>query len=272
MTTDPGTTDSITRDADGRIAEDVLCLTCGYNLRSRTADDACPECGSAVSETFDAMLINADATWLLHVQRAAWVMLGSSMLLRGWDDLPSWHWSDSLWWLLSAVFVIAAWRFTAPRFGLSENRHVRAALVLWVVSLTMVQVARMWAPDQPFWTIVWFNLTVFHAIAICLLLYHGARMARLLPAQRLASRARFVMWGYAAVQVLVLLISTLAALVVSSATLMPTATATGWIIVSVAVGVLHMVFTIWAWILLLKLALRLRAITRDRRLAADHSL
>src|SRR4051812_2857525 len=41
MTTDPTTP----------ITTDLLCVGCQYNLRTRTASDACPECGLPIAQT-----------------------------------------------------------------------------------------------------------------------------------------------------------------------------------------------------------------------------
>lgn len=37
-----------------RIGDDLACFGCGYNLRTLSADAACPECGQAVAETVEA--------------------------------------------------------------------------------------------------------------------------------------------------------------------------------------------------------------------------
>ena len=41
----------VTLDADGRIATDLVCDQCGYNLRTLHCTAACPECGCAVGES-----------------------------------------------------------------------------------------------------------------------------------------------------------------------------------------------------------------------------
>ena len=41
----------VTLDADGRIATDLVCDQCGYNLRTLHHTAACPECGCAVGES-----------------------------------------------------------------------------------------------------------------------------------------------------------------------------------------------------------------------------
>jgi predicted RNA-binding Zn-ribbon protein involved in translation (DUF1610 family) len=35
-------------DAEGRVAEDVACIRCGYNLRTLYHDGRCPECDADV--------------------------------------------------------------------------------------------------------------------------------------------------------------------------------------------------------------------------------
>lgn len=48
-------TDSIEpAQSRGRIARDMPCLTCGYNLRTLAVDARCPECGGTVADTLDA--------------------------------------------------------------------------------------------------------------------------------------------------------------------------------------------------------------------------
>jgi hypothetical protein len=107
MPTDPGTTDSITRDADGRIAEDVLCLTCGYNLRSRTDDDACPECGGAVRATLEELIFGTDSRWLTLVCDSAAIMLAASAILVA-EHI--WDWPRYFtWW--PALDVVGLVRF-----------------------------------------------------------------------------------------------------------------------------------------------------------------
>lgn len=40
-------------DADGRVATDVACRQCRYNLRTLHVESCCPECGTAVIKTLD---------------------------------------------------------------------------------------------------------------------------------------------------------------------------------------------------------------------------
>jgi hypothetical protein len=48
-------------DAEGRIAVDVACLGCGYNLRTLSATGNCTECGQAVSYSTHGYLVRLDA-------------------------------------------------------------------------------------------------------------------------------------------------------------------------------------------------------------------
>ena len=69
-----------TRDvlgADGRVAEDVPCMQCGYNQRSLPGDGRCPECGHDVATTLrERTGTRPVRLWLYDV--------GSGLSLIGW--------------------------------------------------------------------------------------------------------------------------------------------------------------------------------------------
>ena len=51
-------------DEAGRIAEDLPCLRCGYNLRGLGSEAACPECASAVGQSIQGDLLRfCDPVW-----------------------------------------------------------------------------------------------------------------------------------------------------------------------------------------------------------------
>jgi len=59
-------------DAEGLIAADLPCTSCGYLLRMRSPDDDCPECGAAIRDTLNASNIRLlPLDWLRRIQAAA---------------------------------------------------------------------------------------------------------------------------------------------------------------------------------------------------------
>ena len=55
---------------DGRLAEDVLCIECGYNLRGLRPDGKCPECGNDVAPSLRGLkLETASLPWLRSIRR-----------------------------------------------------------------------------------------------------------------------------------------------------------------------------------------------------------
>lgn len=55
---------------DGRIACDLPCLVCGYNLRTLVAEGVCTECGQPVGKTLDLRYLRfTSVSWLWQVSR-----------------------------------------------------------------------------------------------------------------------------------------------------------------------------------------------------------
>lgn len=65
---EPGTV-AVALDQDGRLAEDVACRHCGYNLRGLELAGRCPECEMAIEKTLHAFLLRfSDSQWLRHLK------------------------------------------------------------------------------------------------------------------------------------------------------------------------------------------------------------
>ena len=59
---------AVALDAEGKIAGDLACLRCGYNLRLLRPESFCPECGIGVDRTVRGdLLCYSDAAWLRGV-------------------------------------------------------------------------------------------------------------------------------------------------------------------------------------------------------------
>ena len=68
-TSDGSTAPSIAVSADGRLAEDRLCIDCGYNLRGLRPDGLCPECGGAVAASLRGLKLEAASLpWLRSIR------------------------------------------------------------------------------------------------------------------------------------------------------------------------------------------------------------
>jgi hypothetical protein len=80
LRSDPGTeVQPIAVFSAGRIAIDLLCPKCSYNLRTLEQTGLCPECGHAVEESISAYL-DGPAEWL-HTLGEAGSMLGTALII-----------------------------------------------------------------------------------------------------------------------------------------------------------------------------------------------
>jgi hypothetical protein len=112
-------------DSDGRIATDVVCLNCGYNLRSCLIGGACPECGMAVRVSLRGdRLASAPPGYLRQLQQgAAWFHVGVVMALP-------------LLFFGLAPAAVGVWMLTAGESGRAEP--TRDARFRWATRLLMV--------------------------------------------------------------------------------------------------------------------------------------
>jgi hypothetical protein len=117
-------------DPAGRIAQDVPCIHCGYNLRSLLADQACPECNQAVGESLRGDLLQfGNPAWLRRLAGGmGWLIVGSILFLltRGAHYLLAWlgsrgaipitgtPWPFHAGWVIAqAATLIGVWKATS---------------------------------------------------------------------------------------------------------------------------------------------------------------
>ncbi len=68
-------------DEDGRLTQEIACLSCGYLLRGRRMDEACPECGlEVVQSAREDLLQFMPIAWLGRLQRGVNLVLLSVLL------------------------------------------------------------------------------------------------------------------------------------------------------------------------------------------------
>lgn len=76
---------SIAVSIDGRIAEDKLCIECGYNLRTLRTDAHCTECGQPVADSLKGQeLAFASVPWLRVVCRGFRLLNLAIAIMLGW--------------------------------------------------------------------------------------------------------------------------------------------------------------------------------------------
>ena len=74
-------TPSVAVSVDGRIAEDKICIDCGYNLRGLRTDGRCPECGGQVAASLRGHELHyASLPWLRSVRRGFHMMKRAILL------------------------------------------------------------------------------------------------------------------------------------------------------------------------------------------------
>ena len=136
------------------ITQDVHCINCGYNLRSLTAKDNCPECGHPTSITLEQpRLSNAPIPYLKRLRRALTLIILTSIFIFFTEVAFPWfqmyainnnlNIADhvySVLYLVQTPFIVV---FTAAIYLLvAKNQHNlasrRIALVLAITAIAKV--------------------------------------------------------------------------------------------------------------------------------------
>ena len=229
---EPGTV-AVALDQDGRLAEDVPCRHCGYNLRGLALDGQCPECEMAIEKTLHAFLLRfCDPVWLGRLRSgltllivaifaglAVGLIFGVSFILLAGSTGETSLLLVSIFLLIFAgigcMQLIAYWRITSPEPSplhgegpFSARRIAKVGLILSAASgllglafdpdtYSMGTMGMDYAPIQA--GFAWLLSLVSAAsglIGLFALFIYARSIALRFPADNLAKITRLVMWGY----------------------------------------------------------------------------
>lgn len=133
-------------DAAGCVAQDIICVKCGYNLRGLQPEGICPECATPIGKsTQGEFLCYAPPEWVERLaQGANWIV--ASMIISIVGGCVSWRLrgpmlgltaTDIPLQLLGMIRVVGYWFLTVPDPArLADGPKVDARLVLRVAALT----------------------------------------------------------------------------------------------------------------------------------------
>jgi hypothetical protein len=162
-------------DAEGRVAGDLACRHCGYNLRTLHKGAKCPECGAAVEQSWRGdWLVYSDPAWLEKIAKGLkWILsvillwlLSLAASLIAWAIISNLRPGPrtvalSILSVANGLLVLAAiigcgcglWDFTTPEpnrqyktSGIDVRRLIR---VSGGVSLSAVAVGLFWRASSP---------------------------------------------------------------------------------------------------------------------------
>lgn len=201
-------------DSAGRIARDVFCVGCGYNLRGLSPEQGCPECGRAIAPSLQGDRLQfADPDWLHRLGRGmAWIYVAFGLMLVNTYGLPllligglGWRPPAGFWRVSDCLPVLAmlpaGWLATTrePRdLGLPRRQWspvvVRVLLVAGFVAVVAGHVLLEAGLNGrgPFQYVGLSEIVTALLIPAHMALWiHMARLADRIPARRLA-RATWV--------------------------------------------------------------------------------
>lgn len=204
-------------DASGTIAEDVTCRRCAYNLRGLHCEGRCPECGTPVGRSLLGDLLQySDSSWgkrvsdglnLIIIGVVVGILLGCATGISGAGagrtHNPIVQFAVSA--LAGLIGFVGAWMMTErDPSGIGEDKDVNArkivrfTLVLGLLS-TPLALAEDAIEDPNLGLAIALAAGVFSLIALVGEWYKFVfyeQLARRIPDEIVARRARLVRWGY----------------------------------------------------------------------------
>ena len=196
-------------DEDGRVAGDLSCLQCAYNLRTLRVRGVCPECGAPVAlSARDDRLCQAAPKWVRGLARGATMILVGVLapiggLLVGEVFSPHGMIAALVGMLVGISFaILGALRLTErdPQLeglpeGLSARRIVRLSMaapaVLWFLAAAA-------GPGLITKLLGAANIGILGMLLIPAFLQCLAELMRRIPRDDLVRELAFVRWGIVA--------------------------------------------------------------------------
>lgn len=220
-------------DEAGRIAEDLPCLRCGYNLRGLGPEAACPECASAVGRSIQGDLLRfGDPDWLARLAKGLLLIIigllaglvASLLVFVLLITLPA-SGGIAMGAVLvggallgvstSLVVVIGVWWMTAPEPARTEGERPVTARTLarWCMTAALLSspleimylggagFATMGTPGMPrsnlmLLPMIWVIVGIVVIVGRLAGLVYLRRLALRIPRPDLAHQTQVVMWGY----------------------------------------------------------------------------
>ena len=210
---------TVVLDPAGRIAIDVACRKCGYNLRGLLPDGRCPECGTAVGRSLHGDLLRfSDPEWVQKLASGMnWIVASIIIGLLGgafgaaflglFTSILSSRTFIVLGPMSGLVFGLIAlvgyWKVTTPdparlaeESSLSSRKLVRTAQIANYAVTPVNSLLQHLA-----WTVPHMVLSVVAGIVGLVgtfaIFVYGRKLALRLPDEKLARSCRIVMWGLA---------------------------------------------------------------------------
>jgi hypothetical protein len=205
---------------EGLISWDVPCRKCHYNLRGLNAGGVCPECGTPISFSMQQdQLEFCDPHWLDKLHRGTvLVLIGIGIAVlggvvggllggsrRGGDAQPI---TLVIGLATYVCNLIGSWLMTEPDpSGLGEDRYgtsrkiIRFTLLAGVVAQAIELVTAVVTISSEVATallVVGVLLGIVGLVGFYAQFLYLAQLARRIPDDRLAARARFLMWAFTA--------------------------------------------------------------------------
>ena len=224
---------SVALDAQGRIAQDIACIKCSYNLRTLSADGVCPECATPTGRSIHGDFLRfASPEWVEKLASGMNWIVGSIIISILFGCISGGVGAASRGQIpvglvgiaglaLGIVRVIGYWLVTTPdpaqeqQESPSSARRVARFTVVLNYLLSWLAVG---AAVIPSWIVMVFMVVGYvtgMVELICILIY-ARQLALRIPDLKMARECRQLMWGWAIVSAMPILLLIVMPLVAGS--------------------------------------------------------
>jgi len=196
-------------DSSGRVAADLACVRCGFNLRDLEPYSACPRCTAAVGlSTHGGLLRFANPEWVRRLASGAgWAAVGTPCYVAG-GMVAAWmhkgllgEWSHAVaQMLVMLVGLLGCWKLTAPEPDVSpgQDRVWARILARWMavlaVAMCPIETLLEKSPGPYKFLSEGISGAILTVGTFVFFAYIGQILVRI-PNLRLVSRNRLVKWG-----------------------------------------------------------------------------